>query len=86
MTILFTTIFILSIAGGAAWGYFNQLSVIGYVISLALAGFIGSTIIAIIFIYLYFSQSEPAPEQGRRRYPRPSPLPTQTQTIQPQRR
>lgn len=58
MTIIFSIIFFLSIAGGAAWGYINNLTIIGYIISLAVAGFIGSAVIALVFSYLYFYQNE----------------------------
>ncbi len=58
MTIIFTIIFLLSIAGGAAWGYINNLTITGYLMSLAVAGFIGSAVIALIFSYLYFYQEE----------------------------
>ncbi len=54
MITAFTMIFIVSLAGGAAWAYFNQLTVLGYAISLAVAGFIGSSIISLVFCYLYF--------------------------------
>ncbi|WDP88607.1 MAG: hypothetical protein HUN04_02155 [Desulfobacter sp.] len=74
MNILFTLIFTLSIAGAAAWGYYNQLSVIGYIISLAVAGFIGSSLIALIFVYLYFYQTETAPEQGEPPAPPAAPI------------
>ncbi|MDD9304849.1 MAG: hypothetical protein HUK40_21900 [Desulfobacter sp.] len=63
MNIIFTIIFLLSIAGGAAWGYINNLTVWGYIISLTISGFIGSMIIALIFTYLYFFQKE-SKQQG----------------------
>jgi len=66
MTIIFSIIFLLSIAGGVAWGYINNLTIIGYVMSLAVAGFLGSAIIALIFSYLYFYQEETDKEKIKR--------------------
>ncbi len=66
MTIIFTIIFLLSIAGGAAWGYINDLTAIGYFMSLAVAGFAGSSSIALIFSYLYFYQTETDGEKMER--------------------
>ncbi len=58
MYIIFSIIFVLSLAGGAAWSYINNLAVFETLISLTVAGFIGSSIIAMIFSYLYFYQKE----------------------------
>lgn len=58
MYIFFGIIFTLSIAGGAAWSYINSLTVLETLISLTMAGFIGSGIIALVFSYLYFYQKE----------------------------
>lgn len=66
MYIIFSIIFLLSIAGGAAWGYINNLTVAGYIMSLAVAGFIGSSLIALIFSYLYFYQKETDKEKIQR--------------------
>ena len=49
MYIIFSIIFILSIAAGAAFGYINDMTVFGYIVSLAVSGFIGSSIIAVVF-------------------------------------
>ncbi len=61
MITIFTIIFIGSLAGGAAWAYFKHLTVFGYIISLSVAGFIGSSIIALVFCYLYFYPTAPDP-------------------------
>lgn len=66
MNIIFGIIFVLSIAGGAAWGYINNLTIAGYIISLSVAGFIGSSVIALIFSYLYFYQQETDKEKIQR--------------------
>jgi len=66
MTIIFSIIFLLSIAGGAAWGYINNLTITGYLMSLAVSGFIGSGLIALIFSYLYFYQEETEKEKIHR--------------------
>ncbi|MCG8637869.1 MAG: hypothetical protein MI863_28850 [Desulfobacterales bacterium] len=66
MYIVFSIIFILSLAGGAAWSYINNLTVFGTLICLTVAGFIGSSVIALIFSYLYFYQKETDKEKIRR--------------------
>lgn len=58
MTILFSIIFCICMAGGWAWGYLNGYSYGGYAVSLMVAGFIGSSIIALLFSWLYFFQKE----------------------------
>ena len=58
MKYIFALIFILSLAAGAAFGYFNDYTWIGYTIAFAVSGFIGSSIIALLFSYLYFFQKE----------------------------
>jgi len=66
MYIIFSIIFLLSIAGGAAWGYINSLTIAGYIMSLAVAGFAASGIIALIFSYLYFYHIETDEERIQR--------------------
>ncbi|WP_320045113.1 hypothetical protein [uncultured Desulfobacter sp.] len=58
MNIIFAVIFILSLTAGGAFGYYNNYNWIGYTIALAVSGFIGSSIIAIIFSYLYLFQRD----------------------------
>lgn len=58
MKLSFSFIFILSIAAGGAFGYYNHYNWIGYTIALAVSGFIGSSIIAIMFSYLYLFQKD----------------------------
>ncbi|MCG8615494.1 MAG: hypothetical protein MI802_04710 [Desulfobacterales bacterium] len=61
MNIIFSIIFVLSIAGGGAWGYINNLTVFGIILSITVGGFIGSSIIAMIFTYLFFTKKTEAP-------------------------
>ncbi len=58
MYIIFGVIFILSLAAGLAVGYINQMTLFETLICLMVAGFVGSTLIALIFSYLYFYQKE----------------------------
>jgi Co/Zn/Cd efflux system component len=58
MNIIFGAIFIISIASGWGIGYLNQMSLLATIVSIMVAGFIGSSIIALIFSYLYFLQKE----------------------------
>lgn len=66
MNILFSIIFVLSIAAGWAWSYTNGLSLGGTLVCLVVGGFIGSSIIAVIFSYLYFYQKETDKEKIQR--------------------
>lgn len=58
MVIIFGIIFILSIAAGWTFGYINQMPVFDTLICVGIAGFIGSSIIALIFSCLYFFEKE----------------------------
>lgn len=58
MTIVFTCIFCASLAAGAAWGYINQTDALGYAVNMVIGGFLGSSIIALLFSWLYFFQQE----------------------------
>lgn len=54
MKFIFAFIFMLSMAAGCAFGYYNHYNWMGYTIALAVSGFVGSSIIAVLFSYLYF--------------------------------
>ena len=58
MVIIFSLIFILSLAAGWAFGYLNQMSLFDTVICVGVAGFMGSSLIALLFSFLYFFQKE----------------------------
>ena len=58
MKFIFTFIFILSLTAGGAFGYYSHFGWIGYTISFAVSGFLGSSIIAVLFSYLYFFQRD----------------------------
>lgn len=58
MKYIFAFIFILSLATGAAFGYYNHYTWVGYTITFAVSGFIGSSIIAILFSYLYLFKKD----------------------------
>jgi uncharacterized membrane protein (DUF485 family) len=58
MVIMFGVIFILSLVAGGAFGYINQMPLFDTLVCVGVAGFIGSSIIALIFSYLYFFQKE----------------------------
>lgn len=58
MYILFSAIFILSLGAGWAFGYIFEMSLVETLVSVVIAGFIGSSIIGVIFTYLYFLQKE----------------------------
>nr|WP_321404292.1 hypothetical protein [uncultured Desulfobacter sp.] len=58
MNYIFALIFILTLAAGGAFGYYNQYTWIEYIFAFAVSGFIGSSIIAILFSYLYLFQKE----------------------------
>ncbi len=66
MKYVFAIIFILSLAAGYGVSYINGLSLTGTVISLAVAGFAGSSIIAFIFVFLYFFEPETDKEKIER--------------------
>ncbi len=66
MYILFSIIFVLGLAGGWAWSYFNGMTLMGTLICLVIGGFIGSSIVAVIFSYLYFYQKETDKEKIQR--------------------
>ncbi len=66
MYILFSIIFVLGLAGGWAWSYINGMTLMGTLICLVVGGFIGSSIIAVIFSYLYFYQKETDKEKIQR--------------------
>ena len=58
MKLLFSFIFILSLTAGGAFGYYSHYDWIGCTIALAVSGFVGSSIIAILFSYLYLFQKD----------------------------
>lgn len=58
MKFIFAFIFILSMAAGGAFGYYSHYDWIGYTITFAVSGFIGSSIIALLFSYLYLFQKD----------------------------
>ncbi len=58
MVIIFGVIFILSLVAGWAVGYINQMALFDTFVCVGVAGFLGSSIIALIFSYLYFFQKE----------------------------
>jgi Co/Zn/Cd efflux system component len=58
MAVIFGIIFILSLAAGWAFGHINQMSLFDTLICIGVAGFIGSSIIALIFSFVYFFQKE----------------------------
>ena len=58
MKFIFAFIFILSLTAGGAFGYYNHYNWVEYTIALAVSGFIGSSIIAILFSYLYLFQKD----------------------------
>ena len=58
MNIVFGIIFCLSLAGGWGYGYLHDQTITGYVISIAISGFIGSSVVALLFSWLYFFQKE----------------------------
>ena len=58
MKLIFTFIFILSLTAGGAYGYYMHYGWIGHAITFAVSGFIGSSIIALLFSYLYLFQKE----------------------------
>jgi len=58
MYIIFGAIFILSLVAGWAIGHIQQMPPFETLICIVVAGFIGSSIIALIFSYLYFLQKE----------------------------
>ena len=66
MTIVFTIIFCLSLAAGAALGYITQTDALGYAVNMVIGGFIGSSIIALLFSWLYFFQQETDQEKIER--------------------
>ena len=58
MYIIFSVIFILSLTAGWGYGHINQMALVENLICIMVSGFIGSSIIALIFSYLYFHQKE----------------------------
>mgnify|MGYP001011926247 CR=1 FL=1 len=58
MALIFGFIFILSLAAGWAFGSINQMSLFDTIICVVVAGFMGSSIVALIFSFLYFFQKE----------------------------
>lgn len=66
MTVIFSIIFCLCIAAGWGWGYVNDMDVMGYAICIGTAGFLGSSLIAVIFSWLYFFQKETDKEKIQR--------------------
>ncbi len=58
MYIIFGIIFILSLGAGWAVGYINQMPLFETIVCILVAGFVGSSVIALIFSYLYFLQKE----------------------------
>ena len=66
MVIIFGVIFILSLIGGWAFGHINQMPLFDMLICVGIAGFIGSSIIALIFSCVYFFQKETDTEKIKR--------------------
>ena len=66
ITIVFTFIFCLSLAAGWGVAYMNGQDLIGYAVSIIIGGFIGSSIIALVFSWLYFFQKETDREKIQR--------------------
>ena len=58
MNIIFGVIFVSSLAAGWAFGYLQKMSLFETIVCIGIAGFVGSSIIALIFSYLYFLQKE----------------------------
>lgn len=58
MYIIFSVIFIVSLTAGWGYGHINQMTLFETLICIMVSGFIGSSIIALIFSYLYFHQKE----------------------------
>ncbi|MBA3009702.1 MAG: hypothetical protein KKF12_12370 [Proteobacteria bacterium] len=58
MYIIFGVIFIFSLTAGWAVGYFNQMPWFETFICIGIAGFLGSSLIAVLFSCLYFFQKE----------------------------
>ena len=58
MKLISTFIFILIMTAGGAFGYYRHYDWIVYTITFAVSGFIGSSIIALLFSYLYLFQKE----------------------------
>jgi len=65
MVIIFGVIFILSLVAGWAVGYINQMALFDTFVCVGVAGFLGSSIIALIFSYLYFFQKETDPDTDK---------------------
>ena len=66
MTILFSIIFCISLAGGWAFAHLNGYSAWGVAASIICGGFIGSSLIALIFTWLYLFQKETDQEKIQR--------------------
>ena len=66
MKYIFTAIFILSLGGGWAFARFLDLSTAATLACLAGAGFIGSSIIALLFAFFYFFYEETDKEKIER--------------------
>ncbi|PIE62124.1 MAG: hypothetical protein CSA25_06810 [Desulfobacter postgatei] len=58
MKYTFVFIFVLSLTAGGVFGYYNHYGWIGYTIAFSVSGFIGSSIIAVLFSYLYLFQKD----------------------------
>ena len=58
MYIIYSVIFILSLVAGWAFGHLYEMSLVETLACIVIAGFIGSSIIGVIFTYLYFLQKE----------------------------
>lgn len=72
MGIIFSIIFILSLAAGAAFGYYHHYTWVQYIISFAISGFIGSSIIALLFSYLYLFQKDADTPEPQNLHPNPN--------------
>ena len=58
MVYLYAFIFILSLGAGYGFARLNAFSPVQQIMSIAVAGFIGSSIIALMFSFLYFFRQE----------------------------
>lgn len=66
MNIIFSLIFVFSLAGGWAWAHFKDFALAQTLVCMVTAGFIGSCLIALVFSYLYFWQQETDREKIQR--------------------
>ncbi|MCG8566349.1 MAG: hypothetical protein MI747_14825 [Desulfobacterales bacterium] len=66
MVYIYTCIFILTMAAGAGYAWLGEFTPVQWVVCLTISGFLGSSIVALIFTFFFFFRRENEQEKIQR--------------------